>query len=162
MPRKEQVLVLRRLIYGCGDTLLIAATGWGKSLIFHAYTVLTGKTTIQIIPLKKLGAEQLDDITKLGCTQPCLVTSDSKKVEKDLLTRIKSGEFNHILLSPYRVENLRKPLSNALCKKLPFHRIISLLGIILLTLIASIIPILIIINLYIISSAITSWRARRY
>jgi superfamily II DNA helicase RecQ len=100
MPRKEQVLVLRRLIYGCGDTLLIAATGWGKSLIFHAYTVLTGKTTIQIIPLKKLGAEQLDDITKLGCTQPCLVTSDSKKVEKDLLTRIKSGEFNHILLGP--------------------------------------------------------------
>jgi len=51
-PRYEQVRTLRRLIFGKGDTLLIARTGFGKSLIFHAYSVLTGKITLQIIPLK--------------------------------------------------------------------------------------------------------------
>jgi superfamily II DNA helicase RecQ len=61
-PKDEQVYTLRRLIYGDGDTLLVAATGWGKSIIFHAYSILTAKTTIQIIPLKKLGGEQLEDI----------------------------------------------------------------------------------------------------
>jgi len=65
-PRTEQVRALRRLIFGESDVLLIARTGFGKSLIFHAYTVLTGKITLQIIPLTKLGDEQLDDSTVRG------------------------------------------------------------------------------------------------
>jgi hypothetical protein len=36
-PRIEQVRTLRRLIFGKGDTLLVARTGFGKSLIFHAF-----------------------------------------------------------------------------------------------------------------------------
>src|SRR5271168_140461 len=99
-PKPEQVYTLRRLIYGDGDTLLIAATGWGKSVIFHAYTVLTGKITLQIIPLKKLGGEQLADIRKLGCTEPCLLTSDSKKEQKNLIAKIKAGEYTHVLFGP--------------------------------------------------------------
>ena len=39
--------------------------GFSKSLIFHIYTVLTNKITIQIIPLNKLGDEQLDNIRKI-------------------------------------------------------------------------------------------------
>src|SRR6266536_827568 len=45
-PRAEQVYTLRRLIFLSGDTLLVAHTGFGKSIIFHVYTVLTGKITI--------------------------------------------------------------------------------------------------------------------
>jgi hypothetical protein len=41
-PRPEQT----RTLLGKGDTLLIARTGFGKSLIFHAYSILTGKITI--------------------------------------------------------------------------------------------------------------------
>src|SRR5277367_429137 len=42
-PRLEQVRVLRRLIFGKGDTLLVARIGFGKSIIFHSFSVLTGK-----------------------------------------------------------------------------------------------------------------------
>jgi hypothetical protein len=45
-PRPEQVRTLRRLIYGKSDVLLIARTGFGKSIIFHAYSILTGLITI--------------------------------------------------------------------------------------------------------------------
>jgi hypothetical protein len=93
-PRPEQVRTLRRLIYGKADTLLIARTGFGKSLIFHAYSVLTNKITIQIIPLSKLGEEQLSDIRKLRCTTPCLITASNKRKEKDLIERFR--EINSV------------------------------------------------------------------
>ena len=38
--------------FGKGDTLLVARTRFGKSIIFHAFSVLTGKITLQIIPLR--------------------------------------------------------------------------------------------------------------
>lgn len=53
-PYLAQVRSLRRLIYNKGDTLLIAKTGFGKSLILHSFSILTQKTTLQIIPLNKL------------------------------------------------------------------------------------------------------------
>jgi superfamily II DNA helicase RecQ len=99
-PRPEQVRTLRRIIFGKGDTLLIARTGFGKSLIFHAYSLLTGKITIQIIPLSKLGDEQLLDIQRLGNTRPCLITSESKKKERDMIRRFQAREYTHVLLGP--------------------------------------------------------------
>jgi superfamily II DNA helicase RecQ len=118
-PKIQQVRTLRRLIFGKGDTILIAATGFGKSLILHAFSILTAKITLQIIPLNKLGAEQLDDIQKLGCTKPCLFNSDGRKSEKDLIARIRNGEFTHILLSPEQASSkefraaLKDPLFQA-------------------------------------------------
>lgn len=41
-PKEQQVRSLRRLVFGLGDTLLLAKTGFGKSIIFHAYSILTG------------------------------------------------------------------------------------------------------------------------
>lgn len=61
-PRMEQTRTLRQLIFGQSDVLLVARTGFGKSLIFHAYSILTSKITLQLIPLTKLGDEQLSDI----------------------------------------------------------------------------------------------------
>ena len=73
------------MIYGAGDVLLIACTGWGKSIIFQAYSILTGKITLQIIPLNKLGDEQLQDIKKLPGAKPCLVNAKTKKVDLQLI-----------------------------------------------------------------------------
>jgi len=53
----------------------MARTGFGKSLIFYTYSILTGKITLQIIPLNKLGDEQLHDIKKLYRSNPCLLNS---------------------------------------------------------------------------------------
>lgn len=56
-PHPEQVRVVRRLIYGKGDTLFIARTGFGKSLVLQSYSILTGQSTLQIVPLDKLREE---------------------------------------------------------------------------------------------------------
>jgi hypothetical protein len=37
-PRYQQVRSLRRLVYRLGDTMLIAKTGFGKTIIFQAYS----------------------------------------------------------------------------------------------------------------------------
>jgi superfamily II DNA/RNA helicase len=114
-PKLEQVYTLRRLIYGDGDTLLVAATGWGKSVIFHAYSVLTGKMTLQIIPLKKLGGEQMADISKLGYTKPCLLTSESRKEQRTIIEEIKRGDYTHVLLGPEQAssKDFREALKDA-------------------------------------------------
>ena len=38
-PHSEQIRTVRRLVYGKGDTLLIARAGFGKSLIPHPSSV---------------------------------------------------------------------------------------------------------------------------
>jgi len=99
-PRAEQVRVLRRLVFCKSDVLLVARTGFGKSLIFHAFSVLTGKITLQIIPLSKLGDEQLNDIQKLPGAKPCLITHEIKRTQSKLFDQIREGEYTHILLGP--------------------------------------------------------------
>lgn len=99
-PRHEQVRALRRLIFGQGDVLLIARTGFGKSLIFHAYSILTRKITLQLVPLTKLGEEQLGDIRNFPGAVPCLIDAKSRTAERKLIERVGNGEFTHVLLGP--------------------------------------------------------------
>ena len=61
---------------------------------------MTTKTIIQIILLKKLGSEQLEDIHKLSYTNPCLLTSDTKKEEETLISQIRAGNHTYLLLGP--------------------------------------------------------------
>src|SRR5438045_8973151 len=61
-PHKQQVRVLCQLVYQLGDTILVAKTGFGKSIVFHAFSILTGQITIQLIPLSRLGEEQMESI----------------------------------------------------------------------------------------------------
>lgn len=39
-PHEMQLLVIRHLVFGCDDTILITKTGFGKSLTFQAFTVV--------------------------------------------------------------------------------------------------------------------------
>lgn len=99
-PHPEQVRVVRRLVYGLGDVLLVARTGFGKSLILHAYSVLTSKITIQITPLNSLGEEQFKEIGMLPTTRPCLLNANTKSKNPDILQDIIHGHYTHILLGP--------------------------------------------------------------
>ena len=99
-PHLQQVRALRRLVYGHGDTLLIARTGFGKSIVFQAYSILTGRITIQIIPLSKLGDEQLATVKGLPYANPCLVTADTRHTDKQLLRDIAGCKYTHVLLGP--------------------------------------------------------------
>lgn len=99
-PHFLQVSALRRLIFGIGDTLLIARTGFGKSIILHAYSIMTGFTTLQITPLNKLGEEQVQAISQIPLTTPCLLNSETKRTDRDVLENIRANTYSHIVLSP--------------------------------------------------------------
>jgi superfamily II DNA helicase RecQ len=101
-PQRQQVRALRQLVYGVGDTILVAKTGFGKSIVFHAYSVLTGRIIIQLIPLSKLGEEQLESIRRYLEIKPCLVTASTKFQDHSLLKDIQAGTYTHILLGPER------------------------------------------------------------
>lgn len=100
MPREDQVRVIRRLIYGSGDTLFIAATGFGKSLIFIAFSILTRKATVQIVPLTKLGEQQYEDIKQLKGTRPIFVQDESDRERDEFFKKLVSDQYTHILTSP--------------------------------------------------------------
>lgn len=100
IPRPEQVRTLRRLIFAQSDVLLIARTGFGRSLIFHANSILTSKITIQPIPLTKLGDEQLANIRRFTGAKPCLVDAKTRSEERRMLDRIAAGHYTHVLLEP--------------------------------------------------------------
>ncbi|KAN0069631.1 P-loop containing nucleoside triphosphate hydrolase protein [Elaphomyces granulatus] len=95
-----QLLVIRRLVFGCDDTILIAKTGFGKSLTFQAFTVLTGCWTIQLIPLNRLGGQHHDDAARLPDISPCLVTAETKHLNREMFTEICRQKYNYILLGP--------------------------------------------------------------
>ena len=99
-PHKQQVRVLHQLVYQLGDTILVAKTGFGKSIVFHAFSILTGWITIQLIPLSRLGEEQMALIHWYPGTSPCLVVADTKFRNPRLLEEIKAGMYTHILLGP--------------------------------------------------------------
>ncbi|KAF1972713.1 hypothetical protein BU23DRAFT_467352, partial [Bimuria novae-zelandiae CBS 107.79] len=105
-PHAQQVEVVRRLVYGLGDTILVAKTGFGKSITLHAYSVLTGNITLQIIPLSKLGGEQLDAIRRYEGANLCLVTAETKHTNPSLFSAIRKGTYTHILLGPKQVISL--------------------------------------------------------
>ncbi|KAK7752204.1 transcriptional repressor general negative regulator of transcription subunit 4 [Diatrype stigma] len=76
--RDGQVEAVRRLVYLKSDTVLIAATGYGKSAVLQAFTAITGLITIQIVPLTKLGETQVDSIKKeVPGSTPVFVDSDT-------------------------------------------------------------------------------------
>ena len=77
-PRPEQARAVRRLVFRHGDTLLIARTGFGKSIIMHAVPLLADKIYIQLTPLNKLGEEQVRNIKRLPGAKSCLVTAETR------------------------------------------------------------------------------------
>src|SRR5216117_474930 len=62
VPRHGQLEAIWRLVYQRGDTILIAKTGYGKTIVLQAVSVITCKVTIQIVPLSRLGSSQVDDL----------------------------------------------------------------------------------------------------
>jgi superfamily II DNA helicase RecQ len=85
--------------------LLIAKTGFGKSIIFPAFSILTRKITLQLIPLTKLGDEQLNNIKRLNSARPCLINKDTRREEEKLLFRVTRGDFTYVLLGPEQASN---------------------------------------------------------
>lgn len=106
IPHEQQIRVLRRLVFGKGDTLLIAKAEWGKSIIFQAFSVLTTLITIQNIPLIKLGDEQAAAIAAIPGTRVYLITRDTRREDKEMFQQIEDGHYTHILLGPEQASSI--------------------------------------------------------
>lgn len=61
-PRPGQVEAIRRLVVDQKDLILIAPTGWGKSVVFQAVPALSGGICIMIMPLTLLEEEQVSHL----------------------------------------------------------------------------------------------------
>ncbi|KAH8691771.1 hypothetical protein GQ44DRAFT_636079 [Phaeosphaeriaceae sp. PMI808] len=124
-PHEQQVRAVRRLVYGFGDTILVARTGFGKSVVLHAYSVLTGNITLQIIPLSRLGDEQLEAISRYQGARTCLVTAQTKDAEPGLFRDIRNRKYSHILIGP---EQAVSPAFRQLIDDTVFHASVGLVA----------------------------------
>jgi len=99
-PHKEQIDAIHHLLNYREDLILVAKTGWGKSLIFQSIPILRPSKGIclMIMPLTLLEEDQAKHINAVdGCTA-CVLNAETN--EKYLRQKIKSGEYTHVLTSP--------------------------------------------------------------
>ncbi|KAI5296036.1 hypothetical protein KEM52_005972 [Ascosphaera acerosa] len=94
--REQQVELLRRLIFNQQHVLLITSMGFGKSV----YSILTGRTSLVIVPLVKLGDEQVAAINRVPGVRACLVSAATKYENPDLLDEIKQRRYSHVVMGP--------------------------------------------------------------
>jgi superfamily II DNA or RNA helicase len=105
-PRRLQVLVLMRLLFAQRDVLLVAQTGFGKSLVFQAIGTLTDRLTIIIVPLLGLCDQVRDDIADIPGSSPIVISSETRHLypklgsTADLYDTIRDGRYTHIILGP--------------------------------------------------------------
>jgi hypothetical protein len=78
-PRPGQVESVRRIVFKEGDTLLVASTGYGKSLVLHAVSIIYGGVTLQIVPLTALGEEQARSIATFKGTRPIMISANTHR-----------------------------------------------------------------------------------
>ena len=94
-PKPKQVEVLYKLAFERVDTILIAKTGFGKSLIFHALPAIVGHDGIalMIMPLLELEADQARKLTSLDGCRPFVLNADTDTRENR--RNIGAGKYTH-------------------------------------------------------------------
>jgi len=96
VPKPQQINVLES-IHERRDCVLIAPTGWGKTLAFTLPLLLWDDAVILVItPLKVLGAEQSDKLKnlKIKCVN---ITEDNKEINA---AKVLQGGYRAIFVSP--------------------------------------------------------------
>lgn len=80
-PRVGQVRAIQRIAFRYGDTILVAWTGYGKTIVFQTVSIIMQKTTtIQLCPLKRLGQDQYNALLQIPNARPLLIIDETDKV----------------------------------------------------------------------------------
>lgn len=112
--RETQARVLSLLLAG-KSVLLLARTGWGKSLIFQGLIHMMPADsrryiTIIFVPLSGLAQEQVAELNergrKLGATTDEAIFYDKTKLADRHLDDIKQGRYKWVFLSPEKALHL--------------------------------------------------------
>jgi superfamily II DNA or RNA helicase len=123
-PRKTQIEVLSKLVFDKQDILLVVRTGFGKSLIFQAWTALTAKMAIVIVPLNGLADQIYADIQNVPGSNPIILSGETKLANPQIHSVIEEGQFTHIITSP---EQAVSPKFCRLLRKTTFAQRIGLI-----------------------------------
>ncbi|KAK3360810.1 hypothetical protein B0T24DRAFT_692776, partial [Lasiosphaeria ovina] len=98
--RAGQIRAVARLVFENADTVLVAATGYGKSAVLYACSALIHKITVQIVPLTKLGENQCEAIAKdVAGARPVWIDADTH-LKATIWSEVREGKYTHVLLSP--------------------------------------------------------------
>jgi superfamily II DNA helicase RecQ len=135
--RESQAQVLS-LLYKEKSVLLLARTGWGKSLIFQGLFHMqleVEKTarfiTIIFVPLSGLGQEQVTEINKrsreLGATEDTAIFYDKTKVGDHHLEDIQKGKYKWVYMSPEKA--LHPDVMKCLWENVDFRSKVLLLAV---------------------------------
>jgi superfamily II DNA helicase RecQ len=124
-PRPKQVEAIHFLIFHRVDLILITKRSFGKSVVLQAPSaIIPDSITIVIIPLNKVGEEQLLKIGSIPAAKPCLITSDT--ISEKLLTEVQEGKYTHILMGP---ELAIGPAFQRVCTTPEFQRKVILVAV---------------------------------
>jgi len=107
--RPNQLKPINHVLDG-KDTLLIAATSFGKSLVAQLPAIINHKKlTIIIQPLTALMHEQTAKLQELGISAAYLDSTQSKQEQEEVRKQLKDQELTILYLAPERLEVERIP-----------------------------------------------------
>ena len=102
--RPEQAELIQRALRGKSG-LGILPTGFGKSLVFQLYALLTPQTTLVISPLKALIRDQVYSMHRLGLSCVEAITgSDSSALKDRKLAEFRARKYRLLYISPERLQ----------------------------------------------------------
>lgn len=99
-PHEEQIEAIDHLINCREDLILIAKTGWGKSMVFQSIPLFRSSKNIclMIMPLSLLEEDQARGINAIQGCAACVLNAATNS--ESLRQKIKNGEYTHVLTSP--------------------------------------------------------------
>ena len=116
--KDEQIDLLQRTLHG-HDAIGILPTGFGKSLVFQLYAILSPRVTLVISPLKALIQDQVGALRRLGWTcVDFILSTDGAAKKKKLADLFHSQRYRLFYIAPERLqiktfyEELRASLSD--------------------------------------------------
>ena len=102
--RKGQEGLIDHILKG-SDVLGVLPTGGGKSICYQLPALLWDGVTLVISPLISLMKDQVDALNEDGISAAYINSSLSFDEYKEVLNRVRSGEFKILYISPERLEN---------------------------------------------------------
>lgn len=77
--RPDQIRAIKEIVFEQRDTILIAKTGFGKSVVYQAPSFMYDepKITIVIMPLKALENDQEKKLEKISGCKPFVLNGDT-------------------------------------------------------------------------------------
>ena len=103
--KPQQIELLKRTLRG-QDAIGILPTGFGKSLVFQLYALLTPRVTLVISPLKALIRDQVDALRRLGwtCVDYTLSTDTTDERKRKLDELFHHLSYRLFYIAPERLQ----------------------------------------------------------